>query len=323
MGEAHRHGGAPGRRPAHHPAGAASGGFAHTPDEAALEAMLEAVLGAAMRGGALDARAEEEAVAAFRAARDAGTHRARTRRRDDWRPRDGRRARRSVRATLTVFLASLTLGGVAVATIGSAGSSDGGESDPRRPGPSASVGTTPGRGASSSPGTPPGGGPPASAATSAAPDRRDAAARETEAQCRAYENVADRGRALDSPAWQRLVEAAGGADRVGEYCARLSPPPGDGNSAKPDTPDPAGDPGRGPGAGEQPGGGEQPGAGEQPGGGEQPGAGEQPDVGEQPGAGDKPDGGEWPSAGTRPSAGAKPSAANGRSGGGADGSGNT
>ncbi|MFD8200700.1 hypothetical protein ACFV2G_14210, partial [Streptomyces sp. NPDC059701] len=59
---------------------------------------------------------------AFRAARDAGAHRAartaRIRRRDDWRPRDPRRARRSLRVTLSVLLASLTLGGVAYAAIG-------------------------------------------------------------------------------------------------------------------------------------------------------------------------------------------------------------
>ncbi|MFJ3195501.1 hypothetical protein ACIPJQ_23105 [Streptomyces griseoviridis] len=39
----------------------------------------------AMREGAVDAEGVRRAVAAFRAARDAGRHRARTRDRDDWR----------------------------------------------------------------------------------------------------------------------------------------------------------------------------------------------------------------------------------------------
>ncbi|MGW1541165.1 hypothetical protein ACWCPM_13160 [Streptomyces sp. NPDC002309] len=44
-----------------------------------------AVLRAALRDGRLDAEAERQALDAFRAARDGGAHRARTRRRDDWR----------------------------------------------------------------------------------------------------------------------------------------------------------------------------------------------------------------------------------------------
>lgn len=47
-----------------------------------------ALLGAVMRDGGMDAEAERQALAAFRAARDAGAHRARTRRRDDWRARN-------------------------------------------------------------------------------------------------------------------------------------------------------------------------------------------------------------------------------------------
>ena len=50
-----------------------------------------------------------------------GAHRARTRRRDDWRPREHGRVRRSLRVTtLCCPLAGLTLGGVAYAAIGSA-----------------------------------------------------------------------------------------------------------------------------------------------------------------------------------------------------------
>ena len=48
---------------------------------------LVAMLGAAVRREKLDGAAESRALVAFRVARDAGAHRARTRRRDDWRPR--------------------------------------------------------------------------------------------------------------------------------------------------------------------------------------------------------------------------------------------
>ena len=44
-------------------------------------------------------------------------------------------------------------------------------------------------------------------------------AQDTEAKCRAYDQVGGNGKALDSTAWQRLVTAAGGADRVAAYCA--------------------------------------------------------------------------------------------------------
>ncbi|WP_217235061.1 hypothetical protein [Streptomyces sp. AC555_RSS877] len=167
-------------------------------------AALETLLAAAMRAGAVDADAEQRAVLAFRAARDAGVHRARTRRRDDWRPREQRSAARSLRTTLSVFLASLALGGVAVAAIGTAGSSSGGSDDDRGRAPaSASTGARPG-------------GP--SAAPGSGPTDRPDTAEDTEAHCRAYERVAGRA-ALDSTAWQRLVAAAGGEANVRAYCA--------------------------------------------------------------------------------------------------------
>ncbi|MEU1163853.1 hypothetical protein ABZ372_25755, partial [Streptomyces sp. NPDC005921] len=116
---------------------------------------LEVLLAAAIRGDAPGTEGERQAVAAFRTARDAGAHRARTRRRDDWRPREQRRVRRSVKATLTMALASLTLGGVAVAAIGSVHSSGHGHDDGRRPGsvPSAPGGSA-GRPATDDPGIP-------------------------------------------------------------------------------------------------------------------------------------------------------------------------
>jgi hypothetical protein len=44
-------------------------------------------------------------------------------------------------------------------------------------------------------------------------------AADTEAQCRAYEDVEGRGKAMDATAWQRLVTAAGGERNVAAYCA--------------------------------------------------------------------------------------------------------
>ncbi|WP_405991319.1 hypothetical protein [Streptomyces sp. NBC_00986] len=48
---------------------------------------LPGLLGAALREGDVDGEAERRAVAAFRAARDAGVQAAPTRSQDDWRPR--------------------------------------------------------------------------------------------------------------------------------------------------------------------------------------------------------------------------------------------
>jgi hypothetical protein len=69
--------------------------------------------------------------------------------------------------------------------------------------------------------------------------------------CRAYSagNKAERGKALESPAFTVLITAAGGRDRVDAYCAGLlaSPSPSAGNDEgkKPDDQHPGGDsPGR-------------------------------------------------------------------------------
>ncbi|WP_369171928.1 hypothetical protein AB5J49_29800 [Streptomyces sp. R28] len=215
MGERQSGGGSTGRRRVH-PDGKASGDSAgHRPghasgptvllDDAALEALLSA---AVLRGHRVDAEGEQRAVAAFRAARVAGAHRARTRRRDDWRPREQRRFARSLKTTLSLFIASLALGGAAFAAIGSAGSSDAPAGDKGGPDPS-----------SSAPGLP--AAEPSSAASDAASGRpgHPATAQDTEAKCRAYEQVEDHEKALDSTAWQLLVTAAGGKDEVAAYCA--------------------------------------------------------------------------------------------------------
>lgn len=200
MGERQSDGSAPGGRRRVHPGGTLSG----TEDWPAGP-VLESLLADAMCSGALDADAEQRAVAAFRAARDAGTLRARTRRRDDWRPREHGRARRSLRATLTLALAGLTMGGVAFAAIGSMGGSshDDGKAARQRQHapvvPSATASGTPG--AAAGPGRP-------------------ETAKDTEAHCRAYEKKLDGdGKALDSTAWQRLIAAAGGEANVTAYCA--------------------------------------------------------------------------------------------------------
>ncbi|MFI2616144.1 hypothetical protein [Streptomyces sp. NPDC018584] len=104
-----------------------------------LERLAEAVRADA--AGAVDADAQREAVAAFVAARDAGAHRARTRRRDDWRPRERRPARFSLRAAGGVVLAGGLLGGVALAAAGTVIDDP---APPERPRPAPSSPRTPG-----------------------------------------------------------------------------------------------------------------------------------------------------------------------------------
>ncbi|WP_330339347.1 hypothetical protein [Streptomyces sp. NBC_00557] len=198
MGERLSEGGAPGRHHAQ-PGSAASG-----PWDGRDVGALETVLAAAIRQGDPDPLAEQRAVAAFRAA---GPHRARTRRRDDWRPPEERRARRPLKMTFGVAFASLTLGGVAVAAIGSVGSSSNGSGGGREtPHPSAVAPDRPGETASSK-------------SSDARPTDRPASAQDTEAHCRAYEQVQGRGKALDAKVWQQLVAAAGGEAGVADYCS--------------------------------------------------------------------------------------------------------
>jgi hypothetical protein len=204
MGERLSDGAQPGRRHAH-------------PAVPGPDAAVEALLAEALRA-APDSDGERRAVAAFRAARDAGEHRARTRRGDDWSPRTRRHTARSLKATLSVLVASLALGGVAFAAIGSAGDDAGGShSNPQQ-----SASASDGRSA-----------PPSVSPSPDASDDRDrpANAQDTEAHCRAYEKVEGRGRAMDSTAWQRLLAEAGGEENVAAYCAArtASATPGNGN----------------------------------------------------------------------------------------------
>ncbi|MFJ9813836.1 hypothetical protein ACIRU3_00945 [Streptomyces sp. NPDC101151] len=206
MGERHD-GDGPDRRRAR------PGGTVLGPAAAGRDPGFEARLGAALREAGhpdgIDPEAEQGAVAAFRVARDAGAHAARPRRRDDWRPRPSRGAGPSLKTTLSVFLASITLGGVAVAAIGSAGSE--GHDDAggrRRAHPSASTAEQPAAG--------PGAG------TSKAPSVRPnhpATAKDTLAHCRLYVRTEGRGRAWEATSRQRLVTAAGGEEHIAAYCA--------------------------------------------------------------------------------------------------------
>ncbi|SEE86843.1 hypothetical protein SAMN05216533_4069 [Streptomyces sp. Ag109_O5-10] len=184
------------------------GGTLSDPRDAGDDTALEAALAAAVRADDHGPQGERQAVAAFRAAHAAGAYRVSTRRRDDWRPAAERRVRRPVRLTFGVVCASLALGGVAVAAIGSVGSSTEGAGHGRgTPNPSATAPNRPG-GAASAPSSGKG-----------RPTDRPATDQETEAHCRAYDQVQGHGKALDATAWKRLIAAAGGTDKVAAYCA--------------------------------------------------------------------------------------------------------
>ncbi|MEG8276904.1 hypothetical protein [Streptomyces sp. AHA2] len=234
--------------------GLAGRGSRHTLLEADVEALIVACL---VRDG-VDSEAEQRAVAAFRAARDAGAAHPPVRRRDDWALRRRPLPGRPLRTTLSVLLASLTLGGVAVAAIGVAGGSpDGPDGTPERPTASSVAPRDPSPDRPRATRTPhPGGGP-------ASPGRtpgEDAAgggeegnargarnAQDTGAHCRAYERAGGRSRAMDATAWERLVDAAGGERNVTAYCAAHPAGPGPGGNGTPATDRPA--PQRSPSAG--------------------------------------------------------------------------
>ncbi|MFD9437534.1 hypothetical protein ACFWBR_00920 [Streptomyces sp. NPDC060006] len=225
MGEREGDGARPDRRAPHSgraaPAGGPGAAAGPVAGGGSEQPWGQGVFPATAGSGAADP-AEERALAAFRAARDAGVHgAARTRRRDDWRPGAERRHGWSVRTTLVALAASVTLGGVAVAGIGSGGvSRDVGE---ERGGPVPVSGTP----ADAGTGAGPGGASPGPSGSARADGSgnsddssgRPSAAGDTEAHCRAYDSVRKRGKALDSTAWQRLVEAAGGEENVEAYCA--------------------------------------------------------------------------------------------------------
>ncbi|MFF7339112.1 hypothetical protein ACFZAT_17375 [Streptomyces sp. NPDC008163] len=161
-------------------------------------------------------RAEERAVAAFREARDRGAHSARTRRRDDWRPRSRGFARWSLGAGVGTLVAAVTLGGVAMAGIGTVRDAPGHDTE-RQPMPELSASSPPALP------TPERVRPSAGSSTpSRAPGRpadHPDQAGDTLAKCHAFASVRSRGKALDSPAWQRFLAQAGGESSVDAYCA--------------------------------------------------------------------------------------------------------
>ncbi|MFF2653217.1 hypothetical protein [Streptomyces sp. NPDC058045] len=186
-------------------------------------------------------------MAAFREARDSGAHRARPRRRDDWRPRPHPRLLPplSVKGVVGGVLAAATAGGVAMAAIGVPPALH--HDRPHASATPSPTGRAPGsaeadRGSESPEGTPSEG------------DRHSRGAgrgRSEEALCRAYLRAAGKGtpgkgtpgngppsdapgkrkgadgtgaqgKGLGHGAWKRLVGAAGGEKHVDSYCAGLT-----------------------------------------------------------------------------------------------------
>ncbi|QES22370.1 hypothetical protein DEJ46_27440 [Streptomyces venezuelae] len=206
---------------------------------------VEAALAAALRPSGVDDASAQEAVAAFRAARDTGLHGSRrTRRREDWRPVPERGTGRPLRTALAALAASLTLGGVAFAAAASHDSFD--EPEVRVPEPrSSTTAPAPSRepaspaSASPAPSSPALEGAPATPRVSGDPARSP---RSSEAFCRTYEKSLDKDKgedkgkavALAAAARERLIAAADGKD-VATYCdsllASAEPHPAGGNGA--------------------------------------------------------------------------------------------
>lgn len=208
-------------------------------DDHESDAVAEA-LRAALRPNQSVSEAQQ-AVAAFRAARDAGMHAGpgapRTRRRDDWRPVTGRRSGPWPKAALVALVSGMTLGGVAVAT-GKLPNALPDLSERRpEPGVSTPVSASP-EDATASPSSEEGvaSALPSQPAPSTAPVRETSvpgpteseqvppgAAKSHEALCRAYEqSTGHAGGASGATALRRLVEAAGGKEAVPQYCARFT-----------------------------------------------------------------------------------------------------
>ncbi|MBL3667885.1 hypothetical protein JL475_18195 [Streptomyces sp. M2CJ-2] len=231
MGE-RRNDGAPSGRRREHPEGVSQGRrpvgqgrLGSGPHAARGTEGLEALLVRALVREGVDDEAEQRAVAAFREARETGAQRtgARARRRDDWRPGERRLGRFSVKTTLSVLIAGLSLGGVAVAGIGAAGSAGDVPGDDGNRGPTTAPADITASAGASAPGGPSaarsaGTGADSRPGSDSAAPERPARARDVEAHCRAYERVEGRGKALESVAWKRLIEAAGGAANVDAYC---------------------------------------------------------------------------------------------------------
>jgi hypothetical protein len=119
-----------------------------------------------------------------------------------------------------LVLGALVLGGAAYAAISPLGQHHG-SPDAKSGGAQPSGAARQRTGAAAGTGTVNGGSSGTGAASTAPVPARPGTAKDTEAHCRAYEHVRDKGQTLDATAWRRLVAAAGGAHKVAEYCAAL------------------------------------------------------------------------------------------------------
>ncbi|WP_432133711.1 MULTISPECIES: hypothetical protein [unclassified Streptomyces] len=200
-------------------------GRADSSEESPLLERTAERIAAALRRQPVDDAGEQAAVAAFRSARLAATKPSSGRRQDDWRPRT--RRQRWMRGGTAALAATTLLGGVAVASIG--------VGDAGREAPRAAGGPAPSRTPAPPAGDRGGAPAPAPGTTASSPPRAPSPGAgagvgpgaDIEAHCRAYERVEGRGHALDAPAWQRLVRAAGGAEQVAAYCAGVTDAAGD------------------------------------------------------------------------------------------------
>lgn len=166
---------------------------------------VHVLLAATLRARNIAPEAEQRALSAFRASNHGpDVPRARTRRRDDWRPPAARHSRRSIRATFGAVLASLALGGVAVAAIHSAGGAGTNEATTS---PSAPASPQPADAASS---LPSGRSRPADSSTQT---------RTMRSYCRNYQQAQKHDATPDETALRHLSTAAGGRNRVAAYCA--------------------------------------------------------------------------------------------------------
>ncbi|MEU4132347.1 hypothetical protein [Streptomyces wuyuanensis] len=207
---------------------------------------LNALLEAARRPGVSDPSAQEQALAAFRTARDAGLHAApvpwwRRRARDDWRPEAERRRGRLLVRGLIAGLVMGALGGVAVAAGNGAlpiPSPFGGSEKPGRDEPQP-VQTRSTERARTQPGTPEASltpsPTPGSGATGLAKNRPSGMPPAAEdALCRVYLDALDRkGEPPRGEAMARLEAQAGGPEAVRAWCEEKS---ADAGQLRPDGP---------------------------------------------------------------------------------------
>ncbi|MDQ0845993.1 hypothetical protein [Streptomyces sp. V1I6] len=219
---------------------------------------LDELLAAAARPAPIAPDAEENALAAFRAARDEGALALPTRPEDDWRPAETRTRVPWIRAGVGALVAGVMLGGVAMA----AGAIPTPFADPpaEKPRPVPRVSPS-GAGEQSTGVTPPATVPAVPPATVPGVHEHPSTAEDLTAHCRAYEAAEAAGRnhgkpgggnangkadgrradggAKESAVRERLAAVAGGPDKVEAYCARLpadrpAGPAGEGHGPKAD-----------------------------------------------------------------------------------------